>query len=109
MIPRALLACAIGLTISSATLAKDITIPVPTDSKARYTVLEIRKAEGGLVEIRTRRDGPSGSSTATRRVDCSGKQFAYTEDDGSPVTEPLTPLVTGSISYYVSEYACSKR
>jgi hypothetical protein len=84
------------------------TIFVPTDSKARYTVTNLKRTEEGLVEITTRRDGPSGTSTAKRLIDCDGKRFAYTEDDGVAVPNPtLGPLVAGSISYYVSDYACS--
>ena len=109
MIGRILMASVIGFSSSGLALAKDM-IEVPTDSKARYTVLEVRQVDGGLVEIKTLREGPSGSSTATRLVDCSANTFAYTEDDGTIVSKPtFGPLVTGSISYYVSEYACSMR
>lgn len=90
-----------------------VPLNVPTDPKARYWVLEVDKAGTGQAHIVTKRVGPSGTSFARRRVDCQQGRFQYV-GEGDTLAElenahrpsPLIKLVEGSISYYVSRFAC---
>lgn len=94
--------------------AKNSTIAVPSDSRATYTAVEVRKA-GAKRIIVTERAGPSGSSFAIREVDCVARTFRYL-GEGDTLAEarqnkksgPMAPLVHGSISYYVALEACEK-
>jgi hypothetical protein len=86
---------------------------VPTDPSAKYTVLDITRQPNGLVEITTQRDGKSGTSYSKRLVDCANATFKYLGDGDtveamrSSKPDPyMAELVAGSISAYVSEYAC---
>ncbi|MFM9847084.1 MAG: hypothetical protein ACKVP3_07980 [Hyphomicrobiaceae bacterium] len=88
-------------------------IPIPSDAKARYTMLSLRN-EGELVSVETRRDGPSGTSYARRLVDCRRMLSKYTatgdtQEDlkRSKPAEKMTPMVEGSISDVVSRFACA--
>lgn len=89
-------------------------IHIPTDSKAQYTILSVEKRTNGYVYISSKRVGSSGISYAMRKVDCRKMTFAYVsegealedlkmeKDDGN-----LGVLVDGSISDYISRYACN--
>lgn len=87
-------------------------LAVPSDPKAKYFVTAIDKRPDGLVEISTRREGPSGTSFAIRLVQCGPLRFAYIAEGDSEkdlVRDPspeLTELVSGSISHVVSKHAC---
>lgn len=88
-------------------------ISVPTDPSAMYTVLDITRRPDSLVEITTRRDGTSGTSYAKRLVDCASATFKYLGDGdtlemmrNSKPDPNMAELVPGSVSTYVSEYAC---
>ena len=101
------------LSSAPALAANAAQVKVPTDPKAKYTVVDLENLGTGKVEITTRRDGPSGTSYAKRLVDCHGMQSKYLgegdtlEELASSKPSPnMGPLVTGSISYHVSRYAC---
>ncbi len=101
------------LFAAPALAAKPARIGVPTDPKAKYTVVDLKNVGGGKAEITTKRDGPSGTSYAKRLVDCGSMRFKYLgegdtiEDLNRSKPSPnMGPLVTGSISYHVSMYAC---
>jgi hypothetical protein len=89
-------------------------ISVPSDARARYEAVSVIKRRDGLVEIITRRDGPSGISFARREVDCRRQLFRYIgegdtlEEAKRPAPNPgrMAVLVEGSISYYVVRFAC---
>ena len=88
-------------------------IYVPSDRRASYTAVEVKNAGRGMIEIITKRNGPSGTSYARRLVDCVGSKFKYL-GEGDTLEEArrnrpspgMGSLVQGSISYYVSAYAC---
>lgn len=87
-------------------------IIVPSDAKAKYFVYDLAKRDDGMVEISTRREGPSGTSYTVRLVQCSPLRFATLADGETReglvrATSPdFSELVTGSISDVVSRYAC---
>ena len=90
-------------------------VAVPSDPKAKYTLLEAKERGDSLVEILTRRVGPSGISYSKRLTNCGNATFKYiaegnTLDTMKPKTysNPMGPLTFGSISMYVSAYACEK-
>lgn len=94
--------------------AKDSTISVPSDSRATYDLVELRKAGTKRVVV-TKRVGPSGTSFAIREVDCKAQAFRYLGEGDtlaaakrSKKAESMSPLSQGSISYYVALEACSK-
>lgn len=87
-------------------------LPVPSDTKAQYFVLE-RDTKGNERKITTKRIGPSGTSYAQRLVNCSAGTFRYLGDGetlaamkASQPSTSMAPVTQGSISYYVSEAAC---
>jgi nitrate reductase NapE component len=103
----------------SADIASNVTkqvpgvyLDVPSDPKAEYFVLEIKSLRQGLREITTRREGPSGTSFATRQVQCRPFKFRYVAEGDTYETLkrddsfPFGPLVEGSISDVISRYAC---
>ena len=101
------------LFLAPALAADPARIHVPTDPKAEYTVVGLKNVGGGTAEITTRRDGPSGTSYAKRLVDCGRMRFKYLgegdtleELNRSKPSPNMGPLVTGSISYHLSTYAC---
>lgn len=91
-------------------------IPVPSDSKARYTALQVTPKPGGMVEILSRRVGPSGTSFALREVDCRNDRFRYlgegdTREEALQRKDspgPMADLFDGSISWHVSHFACRR-
>jgi hypothetical protein len=90
-------------------------ISVPSDPKARYFVTKIDAHAAGMIEISTRREGPSGTSFAIRQVKCEPLRFAYIAEGDSETnlvrdsTPVFSKLVDGSISDVVARYACAKR
>jgi hypothetical protein len=91
-------------------------IYVPTDPQVEYTALSIEQRSDGLVEIVTRRVSWAETSYAKRLVDCDNALFTYLGDGSSLETmeqgyhvSKMAPLVEGSISYFVSLHACSRR
>lgn len=89
-------------------------LAVPSDQKAKYFVIGMDKRTDGMVEISTRREGPSGNSFAIRLVQCEPLRFGYIAEGDSIadlVRDPspkLTELVTGSISDVVAKLACAQ-
>jgi hypothetical protein len=68
---------ALAMVAASASVAAAQPIPVPSDPRARYEAVSVDKRRDGLVEIITRRQGPSGTSFARREVDCRQRLFRY--------------------------------
>ncbi len=93
---------------------KTMKINVPSDSKALYFDEGLEMDSNGFIQIHTQRVGPSGFSHAVRIVDCESQLFDYVYDHDSKPDEfpilttqvPTSELVQGSISYWVSGYAC---
>lgn len=90
-------------------------ISVPSDPKAKYFVTKMEALSAGMVEISTRREGPSGTSFAVRQVKCGPLLFAYIaegdlEADLVRNSSPdFSKPVYGSISDVVARFACAKR
>lgn len=88
-------------------------VPVRSDGRSEYQVVEISKKTAGRVKILTRRDGPSGRSFSQRECGCESSTFRYLGDgdsfdaakNGKPETK-MTRLVAGSISEQVCDFAC---
>jgi hypothetical protein len=102
----------LSLSLASLVGAEQV-VSVPTDPSAKYTILEITKRSGGMVEVTTRRAGTSGTSYSKRLVDCVNGTFKYLgegdtieEMKNSKPSPSMAQLVRGSISTYVSEHAC---
>lgn len=92
-------------------------IPVPSDSGATYTALQVTPKPGRRVEILSQRVGPSGTSFAWREVDCRKDQYRYLGEGETREAAlrrknpplPMTALYEGSISWHVSRFACTTR
>jgi hypothetical protein len=98
--------------IAPATFAAEKSMSVPTDAKAKYTILEI----GGKWPNRTivtKRVGSSGTSYSKRLYNCSNKTVKYLGTGDSPAemaqSKPdpnMAPIVPQSIADYVGRQAC---
>ena len=98
---------------ASALAATPLRIDVPSDPQASYTVIEVKKIGRRMVEVTTKRERRSAMSYAKRLVDCSSGTFKYLGDGDtleamrqSRPSPNMGPLVQGSISFYISTYAC---
>ena len=102
------------LLIAPATFAAEKALSVPTDAKAKYTILET----GGKWPNRTivtKRVGPSGSSYSTRLYNCSNNTVKYLGTGDTPAemarSKPdpgMAPIVSQSIADYVGRQACKR-
>ena len=87
-------------------------IPVPSDSGASYSSLRITTKANGIVEILSRRNGPSGTTFALREVDCKTHKAFYLGDGDTQeaalhgVKSGNGNLNPGSISWEVARFAC---
>jgi hypothetical protein len=103
-----------GAGIASAT--PGTRFDVPSDSRASYTMLSVTRGGNGHVFAISRRDGPSGTSYSRREIDCAKMLFRYTGEGDSmaqaqrpyPRSDPMRPLVHGSISDVASRFACRR-
>ena len=101
-------------SISTAAAAAEYQLPIPSDPKAQYAVLE----KGGTKDmptIVTKRTGSSGTSYSKRVFDCKAATVKYlgTGDSlekmvASRPDPNMAPLVEGSIAYYQWRHACGK-
>lgn len=99
---------------SSATFAAEKALHVPTDAKAKYTILEI----GGKWPNRTivtKRVGSSGTSYSKRLYNCSNNTVKYLGTGDTPAemaqSKPdphMAPIVSRSIADYVGREACKR-
>ncbi|MGE5565886.1 MAG: hypothetical protein ACM3YN_07015 [Parcubacteria group bacterium] len=88
-------------------------IPVPSDTRATYRLLSLKKLKGGRISIVTQREGPSGESFSRRSVNCSNMTSRYT-GDGSTLAEMeasandpgMGGWEAGAISKEISRYGC---
>ena len=119
---KVIIFCFIFALSSIPASANDEPLQVPSDTKARYTVLQTKKMEGYAL-IQTKRVGPSGVSITLRQFNCKQGTFKYLVDfDGdnldlfqSKVNEILKskldnsemgPVTEGSVTYYAYKRAC---
>jgi hypothetical protein len=104
--------CILYVQAHAATVTFPAPVAVPSDPNAIYTIISAKKEGNGRAKIVTRREGASGVSFSERLVDCKNSMFKYTAEGDSlnamkKKQEEMGPLVQGSISYYISAYACA--
>lgn len=92
--------------------AAEIPLTVPSDAGAQYFVLE-KSGPNPERTIVTRRIGSSGTTYSRRLYNCNDNTVKYLGTGDSIVAmnnsrpDPkMTPIVEGSIAYYVGRYAC---
>lgn len=102
------------MVLSLAASATEMEVSVPTDQKAKYTVIEVGGKWPHRIAI-TKRVGPSGVSYSKRLYDCVNNDFKYLGDGGtlaemikSKPDPNMSPLVLHSISYYIGLEACKR-
>ena len=104
-----------AVLVSNSAAAAETTLAVPSDSKAKYFVIE----RGGTADnptLVTKRVGPSGTSYSKRQFDCRARTWKYL-GDGETVDEMkrskpdknMAPLVSGSIADYLWRDACKRK
>ncbi len=88
-------------------------IPVSSDLRADYEVVEISGKTAGRVKVLSKRTGPSGTSYSRRECDCVGNAFRYLGDGATLAAmraslpeKTMTRLTAGSVSSHVCEFAC---
>jgi len=109
------LAFAVGmLAISLVSLAAERELAIPTDAKAKYTILEI-SGKWPHRTIVTKRVGSSGTSYSERIYNCSNSTVKYLGSGDTPVEmrrsnpDPkMAPIVQQSIADYVGRQACKR-
>jgi hypothetical protein len=94
--------------------AAEVSLVVPTDRGAKYSVLEVTGKWPNRT-ILTKRVGSSGTSYSRRLYNCSNHTFKYlatgdtiAELAKSKADPAMGPLVSGSISDYVGKHACKR-
>ncbi|HHL8024906.1 TPA: hypothetical protein ACQ713_003395 [Escherichia coli] len=105
------LALGLMLTVSFGA-SSATTISIPTDSKAKYTIID-KSLNGSMATITTMREGPSGTSYSQRLYDCTSWTVKYLGDGDtleqmkvSKPDEGMSPIVDNSIAYYIGQRAC---
>ncbi|EPL6802892.1 hypothetical protein WJI42_001207 [Klebsiella aerogenes] len=105
------IALVLMLTVSFGA-ASATTISIPTDSKAKYTIID-KSLNGSMATITTMREGPSGTSYSQRLYDCTAWTVKYLGDGdtleqmkASKPDEGMSSIVDNSIAYYIGQRAC---
>lgn len=100
------------LALMSFSAVSATTISIPTDSKAKYTIID-KSLNGSMATITTMREGPSGTSYSQRLYDCTSWTVKYLGDGdtleqmkASKPDEGMSPIVNNSIAYYIGQRAC---
>lgn len=104
----------VTVVIAPSILAMEKAMSVPTDAKAKYTILET----GGRWPDRTivtKRVGSSGISFSKRLYNCSNNTVKYlgtgetlAEMARSRPDQKMAPIVSQSIADYVGRQACKR-
>lgn len=89
-------------------------VDVPTDAKARHTLLSINVLGQGLIQFTARSDAPSGIYFTKREVDYARGTWRYVSEGDTleslekdiPISR-VGPLIEGSISTFMSRAACA--
>lgn len=98
-----------------------VPLAVPSDPRARYTLMEFEQVADRVILVTTMREGPSGASYSARVIDCGRMRFKYVAEGETLAevtanretnrarvsTDGLGPLVRGSISDYLTRQACA--
>ncbi|ELP0296190.1 TPA: hypothetical protein OUF01_000787 [Klebsiella michiganensis] len=100
------------LALMSFSAVSATTFSIPTDSKAKYTIID-KTLNGSMATITTMREGPSGTSYSQRLYDCTSWTVKYLGDGdtleqmkASKPDEGMSPVVDNSIAYYIGQKAC---
>lgn len=100
------------LLYSASALATETPLIVPSDAKAKFYILE-KGGSGSERTIVTKRVGPSGTGYSKRLYNCNDKTVKYLgtgdslEEMGKSNPDPkVSPIVQGSIAFYVGLEAC---
>ena len=100
------------LALMSFSAVSATTFSIPTDSKAKYTIID-KTLNGSMATITTMREGPSGTSYSQRLYDCTSWTVKYLGDGDtleqmktSKPDEGMSPIVDNSIAYYIGQQAC---
>ena len=100
------------LALMSFSAVSATTFSIPTDSKAKYTIID-KTLNGSMATITTMREGPSGISYSQRLYDCTSWTVKYLGDGDaleqmktSKPDEGMSPIVDNSIAYYIGQRAC---
>ncbi len=89
-------------------------LPIPSDPKAKYTILE-KSGNSDKPILITKRSGPSGESYAKRIFDCKNGTTKYLADsqtlEGLGTSKPekkMYKIVKDSIAWYLYRHVCSE-
>jgi hypothetical protein len=113
-VPMRTFLLAVAMSSPLAALCAETQLPVPSDAKAQYSVLEV----GGAWPKRTivtRRVGPSGTSYSRRAYDCTHHTVKYLGEGDSLAEmarakpdQEMAPIVPESIADHVGRAACKR-
>lgn len=102
----------VAMALMSFSSMSATTVSIPTDSKAKYTIID-KAMNGSMSTITTMRDGPSGVSYSKRLYDCTAWTVKYLGDgdtldqmNASQPDDGMSPIVDNSIAYYLGQKAC---
>ena len=102
----------VAVFISTMAFSAEVPLSVPSDAKAKFFILE-KGSEGALRTIVTRREGSSGTTYSKRIYNCYAQAVKYLgtgstleEMNKSKPDPTMSPIVAGSIAYYVGVEAC---
>lgn len=104
------------MTLATGSALAQPSIPVSSDPRATYHLLNLSRLPSGNLQVLTRRTGSSGTSYAVREVDCRAMRFRYLGEGQTQESAliprnpgPMSALTEGSISTEVSNFACRQR
>lgn len=102
----------LGFFISLPVFATEKYLSIPSDSNAKFFVLE-KIGSGAERTIVTKRVGSSGTSYSKRLYNCTDRTVKYLGSGstlaGMNSSQPdpnMSPIASGSIAYYVGIEAC---
>jgi hypothetical protein len=113
-IGKAVLSALFALASLAPVAVAENAINIPTDTEAKWAILSVTKRSDGLVEVISRRVGSSVTNYSKRLVDCANSRFMYLGSGdtlekmkgGGGADSKMAALTEGSVSTYVSAYAC---
>lgn len=87
---------------------------IPTDRKARWGLIDLKKDGATKAMIATHRIGPAGTTYAIRHYDCAKHLVRYVatgetiaEMRRSTADETMSEIVDRSMAYYLGRLACT--
>ena len=111
---RRFIALSALLAVSSTADAAERPLVIPSDAKAKYTILEVG-GEWPNRTIVTRRVGSSGTTYSKRLYNCSNNTVKYLgtgdtlADMAKSNADPkMTPIISQSIADHVGRQACKR-